>query len=410
MPALARLRTLYLLSSVPLAARSQTADPGTAGVGSEMLSPPVYGAYPTGGPVNGGTTVTIVGKDFGKINTVGLDRVRCSWGDPRPWQQAVFARQQAEMDGWTDGESALPSAPSSYFTFATRVRTEVAVTDALRATFSLPSGLRVVDLLECPSHEREAADVSLWFSLRFTETAAENATASRQEPNMMDTGFTYMYYPTPANFTNAAITGGPLHGGTSVVIEGSGFTRSYRSESDIDLSNLISERRRSRAHARRPSPAPPAGEISPPPQSATCAQRRALAVRAHTSRRVRAHLSPRSSGATRAAHGVGVHTTHSAHVTPTMGVPTTRARSHGARSLSSCAVRCRFTDKPSVVTFKVCAPEPASRFPGATLLSVLFDLPTNGVQVSPHRPMPPPRTARARRAIARRVSELARGS
>ena len=48
---------------------------------------------------------------------------------------------------------------------------------------------------------------------------AENATAKRQEPNLMDTGFTYMYYPAPSNFSNAAITGGPIYGGTSVVIE-----------------------------------------------------------------------------------------------------------------------------------------------------------------------------------------------
>ena len=52
---------------------------------------------------------------------------------------------------------------------------------------------------------------------------AENATASRREPNLMDTGFTYMYYPAPANFTNAAITGGPVTGGTLVEMTGAGI-------------------------------------------------------------------------------------------------------------------------------------------------------------------------------------------
>jgi hypothetical protein len=134
------------------------------------LAPPVYGAYPTGGPVLGGTTVTIAGKEFGGINTIGLNRVRCSWGDPRPWQQSVFAAQQAEMDGWSPAESVLPVVPPIYVTTATRVDAQVAVTPALRATFGLPTGVDRVDLLECPSHEREAGDVNLWFSLRFYET------------------------------------------------------------------------------------------------------------------------------------------------------------------------------------------------------------------------------------------------
>ena len=100
----------------------------------------------------------------------------------------------------------------------------------------------------------------------------------------MDTGFTYMYYPSPSNFSNAAITGGPIYGGTSVIIEGSGFTRGYRSDKDIDLNNLI--------------------------------------------------------------------------------------------------MRCRFTDKPSVVGFRACPPDPASRFPSATPLTVAFDVPTNGLQLA----------------------------
>ena len=55
-------------------------------------SPPVYGAYPTGGPVAGGTSVTIYGSEFDKINDLPF-KARCSWGDPREWQQAVFAAQ-----------------------------------------------------------------------------------------------------------------------------------------------------------------------------------------------------------------------------------------------------------------------------------------------------------------------------
>jgi hypothetical protein len=283
----------------------------------DELAPPVYAAYPTGGPVLGGTVVTIVGKEFGRINTVGLNRVRCSWGDPRPWQQSVFATQQAEMDGWAPAESILPLVPPAYFTIATRVDEQVRVTPEIRSTFGLPAGVDRVDLLECPSHEREPGDVSLWFSLRFYEAVrptrsfsffsshlsehavatshlrfsrcvvsqeAVNASASRREPNLMDTGFTYMYYPPPANFTNTAITGGPIHGGTSVVIEGSGFTRGYRSVEEVDLANLI--------------------------------------------------------------------------------------------------MRCRFTDRPSVVAFRVCAADASALFPNAIPLSVLFDLPTNGLQLA----------------------------
>ena len=100
----------------------------------------------------------------------------------------------------------------------------------------------------------------------------------------MDTGFTYMYYPPPSNFNNSAITGGPIYGGTSVVIEGSGFTRGYRSDNDIDLSNLI--------------------------------------------------------------------------------------------------MRCRFTDKPSIVGFRACEADPTSAYPSAVPLSVIFDVPTNGVQLA----------------------------
>ena len=250
-------------------------------------APPVYGAYPTGGPVHGGTTITIVGKEFGRINTVGLNRVRCSWGDPRPWQQAVFATQQSEMDGWSAHEAELAAVPPVYFTQATQLLAEVPVTPLLRATFGLPADVTEVDLLECPSHEHVAADVSLWFSLRFYTIEAANATADRYEPNLMDTGFTYMYYPAPENFTNAAITGGPVAGGTLVVIDGTGFTGGFRNASDIDLSNLI--------------------------------------------------------------------------------------------------MRCRFTDKPSVISFLVGSAEhgcDADPLTGTLALSVVFDMPTNGLQLA----------------------------
>ena len=150
---------------------------GGGAVSEYEIAPPVYGAYPTGGPVNGGTTVTIVGKEFGRINTVGLDRVRCSWGDPRPWQQAVFAAQQAEMDGWSTTDSVLPAVPPTYFTGATSVVSEVAVTPTMRSTFGLATEITKVDMLECPSHQREPGDVSLWFSLRYYETVRMHARA-----------------------------------------------------------------------------------------------------------------------------------------------------------------------------------------------------------------------------------------
>ena len=57
-------------------------------------SPPVFGAFPTGGPIDGGTSVTIFGREFDQINRFPSE-ARCSWGDPREWQQAVFAAQQA---------------------------------------------------------------------------------------------------------------------------------------------------------------------------------------------------------------------------------------------------------------------------------------------------------------------------
>ena len=57
-------------------------------------SPPVFGAFPTGGPIDGSTSVTIFGREFAQINRFPPES-RCSWGDPREWEQAVFAAQQA---------------------------------------------------------------------------------------------------------------------------------------------------------------------------------------------------------------------------------------------------------------------------------------------------------------------------
>ena len=62
-------------------------------------SPPVFGAFPTGGPIDGGTSVTIFGREFDQINRFPSE-ARCSWGDPREWQQAVFAAQQARHGRW----------------------------------------------------------------------------------------------------------------------------------------------------------------------------------------------------------------------------------------------------------------------------------------------------------------------
>jgi hypothetical protein len=59
-------------------------------------SPPVFGAFPTGGPIDGGTSVTIFGREFDQINRFPSE-ARCSWGDPREWQQAVFAAQQVRL-------------------------------------------------------------------------------------------------------------------------------------------------------------------------------------------------------------------------------------------------------------------------------------------------------------------------
>jgi hypothetical protein len=217
-----------------LGARSETH-------GAMDASPPVFGVYPTGGPVAGGTAVTIYGAEFSRIVTGVLTYTRCSWGDPREWQTAVFAAQQAEMNGWDDAEIDLPPRPPSYFTIPyERDTVQVAsIPPEARAGLVLPDGLTQVDQLVCDSYPRDSGDVSLWFSLRFTEALDANASTPWIEPNLMDSGFTFMYYPPPENFTNEFVTGGPLQGGTDVVIEGGGFTKGYRNESDIDISSVI---------------------------------------------------------------------------------------------------------------------------------------------------------------------------
>ena len=74
-------------------------------------SPPVYGAFPTGGPIDGGTSVTIFGSEFDQINRFPSE-ARCSWGDPREWQQAVFAAQQVRCPtGAGQGLAHAPGVP-----------------------------------------------------------------------------------------------------------------------------------------------------------------------------------------------------------------------------------------------------------------------------------------------------------
>ena len=261
--------------------------PGSRSTGQNEKAPPVYSAYPTGGPVQGGTTVTIVGREFSRISTGVLNRVKCHWGNPQDWEQAVLARQQADRSGWSDDEASLPEVPPEYFTEATQLLSEVTVTPELRATFDVPASISRVDMLKCPSYPRVSGQVSLWFSLRYITLAGTSAGTTFIEPNLMDTGSTYIYYPAPANFTNAAITGGPVTGGTEVVIEGIGFTGGYLNESSIDLADTL--------------------------------------------------------------------------------------------------IRCRFTDKPSIVAFRV-GSQPdgceADALTGAVPLSVIFDIPTNGVQLA----------------------------
>jgi len=261
--------------------------PGSRSTSQNEKAPPVYSAHPTGGPVQGGTTVTIVGREFSRISTGVLNRVKCHWGNPQDWEQAILARQQADRSGWSDDEASLPEVPPEYFTEATQLLTEVTVTPELRATFDVPASISRVDMLKCPSYPRVSGLVSLWFSLRYITLAGTTVGTTFIEPNLMDTGFTYIYYPAPANFTNAAITGGPVTGGTEVVIEGIGFTGGYLNESHIDLADTL--------------------------------------------------------------------------------------------------IRCRFTDKPSIVAFRV-GSQPdgceADALTGAVPLSVIFDIPTNGIQLA----------------------------
>ena len=137
------------------------------------------------------------------------------------------------MDNWAAHELALPTVPTPYFTTPYDLRPAQPVTAQLRKQLTaLPASVTEVDMLVCDSAPRRAGDFSLWFSLRYAVAlidangdvaeTPEQAVYQRVEPNLLDTGFTFMYYPSPSNFTNAAITGGPVIGGTSVVIEGSG--------------------------------------------------------------------------------------------------------------------------------------------------------------------------------------------
>ncbi len=152
--------------------------PGVVLLGQQQSSPPIFGAYPTGGPIHGGTSVTIIGTEFGLINGFPAD-ARCSWGDPRTWQQAVFAAQQADMDGWALGEIELPKVSPVYLTTPSNLRAGVPVTPLLREKFpSIDASRNTLDLLECASHEREAGDVALWFSLRFFQAEAINSTTT----------------------------------------------------------------------------------------------------------------------------------------------------------------------------------------------------------------------------------------
>ena len=169
------------------------------------------------------------------------------------------------MDNWAAHELALPTVPTPYFTTPYDLRPAQPVTAQLRKQLTaLPASVTEVDMLVCDSAPRRAGDFSLWFSLRYAVAlidangdvaeTPEQAVYQRVEPNLLDTGFTFMYYPPPVNFTNEFVTGGPLQGGTQVVIEGSGFTKGYRNESEIDLSQLIVRRPRSTPATLPPEP------------------------------------------------------------------------------------------------------------------------------------------------------------
>ena len=171
------------------------------------------------------------------------------------------------MDNWAAHELELPTVPTPYFTTPYDLRPAQPVTAQLRKQLTaLPASVTEVDMLVCDSAPRRAGDFSLWFSLRYAVAlidangdvaeTPEQAVYQRVEPNLLDTGFTFMYYPPPVNFTNEFVTGGPLQGGTQVVIEGSGFTKGYRNESEIDLSQLIVRRPPSTPATLPPGPHP----------------------------------------------------------------------------------------------------------------------------------------------------------
>ena len=217
------------------------------------------------------------------------------------------------MDSWAAHELALPTVPTPYFTTPYDLRPAQLVTAQLRKELTaLPASVTEVDMLVCDSAPRRAGDFSLWFSLRYAVAqidvngdiaeTPEEIVYRRVEPNLLDTGFTFMYYPPPVNFTNEFVTGGPLQGGTQVVIEGSGFTKGYRNESDIDLSQLIvrwppslltphlpppaSRVPRPASRLPPPSPFPPPPPPTPPPSShpaTRCAVASPTSLRSSTS-------------------------------------------------------------------------------------------------------------------------------
>lgn len=217
------------------------------------------------------------------------------------------------MDSWAAHELALPTVPTPYFTTPYDLRPAQLVTAQLRKELTaLPASVTEVDMLVCDSAPRRAGDFSLWFSLRYAVAqidvngdiaeTPEEIVYRRVEPNLLDTGFTFMYYPPPVNFTNEFVTGGPLQGGTQVVIEGSGFTKGYRNESDIDLSQLIvrwppslltphlpppaSRVPRPASRLPPPSPLPPPPPPTPPPSShpaTRCAVASPTSLRSSTS-------------------------------------------------------------------------------------------------------------------------------
>ena len=108
--------------------------------------------------------------------------------------------------------------PPAYFTTPSNLLPRQPVSEQMRKDLTaLPASVAEVDMLVCDSFPRPPGDVSLWFSLRYAEATTDASGlalgSSRVEPNLLDTGFTFMYYPPPANITNEFVTGGPLKQG-----------------------------------------------------------------------------------------------------------------------------------------------------------------------------------------------------